>query len=153
MSEKSDKAAIRDIVVNRRAWHEFSILDQYEAGISLTGSEVKSLRGGRANLQEAWVRLENHSAFLQGCHISPYEQANRNNHEPLRERRLLLHASELSKLHKATTEKGLTIIPLRIYLKGSRVKVEIAVAKGKKLYDKRQTLKERDAKREMDRAR
>ncbi len=151
MSEK--KETIRDLVVNRRASHEFTIFDKNEAGISLLGSEVKSLRAGKANLQEAYVRLENGNAFLEGCHISTYEQANRHNHEPLRPRQLLLHAHELMKLKKAISEKGMTIVPLRLYLRGSRVKVEIATAKGKKLHDKREALKQRDAKREMDRDR
>jgi len=147
------KAEQRDLVQNRRAFHEFEILERFEAGLVLVGSEVKSLRAGRANLQEAYVRVAPGGAWLEGCHISPYEQANRMNHEPLRPRQLLLNRAELLKLRRNTTEKGLTIVPLRLYLKGSRVKVEIALARGKKLHDKRHTLKERDAKREIDRAR
>ncbi len=143
----------RDIVVNRKARHEFFIEDTFEAGIALLGSEVKSLRAGRANLQEAYVRLQPDGAWLIGCHISPYAQANRNNHEPLRERRLLLHRNELLKLKRGTQQKGMTIVPLRIYFKGSLVKVEIGLAKGKKLHDKRETMKARDAKRDMDRGR
>jgi SsrA-binding protein len=150
MSTK-DPNAVRDLVVNRRAFHEFFVEDRFEAGLALVGSEVKSLRAGRANLQEAWVRLDSDGAWLEGCHISPYEQANRFNHEPLRSRQLLLNRPELHKLRRGTSEKGLTIIPLRLYLKGSRVKVEIALAKGKKLHDKRQSVKERESRREIAR--
>lgn len=145
--------AQRDLVANRKAFHEFSVEDRFEAGLVLRGTEVKSLRMGRANLQEAFVRVAPEGAYLEGCHISPYEQGNRFNHEPLRSRRLLLQRPELFKLRKGIAEKGLTIIPLRVYLLGSIVKVEIALAKGKKLHDKRQSLKERDAKREMSRNR
>lgn len=150
MAEK-DRNAIRELVSNRKAFHEFFVEDRFEAGLVLLGSEVKSLRAGRANLQEAWVRLDEDGAVLEGCHVSPYVQANRNNHEPLRAKRLLLNVPELSKLSKGVREKGLTIIPLRLYLKGARVKVEIALAKGKKLHDKRDSIKERDAKREIER--
>lgn len=144
------KTVIRDLLVNRRALHEFFVEDRFEAGIVLLGPEVKSLRQGLANLQEAWIRLDKEgSAWLEGCHISPYREANRFNPEPTRARRLLLRAPELAKLHKGTAEKGLTIIPLRIYLKGRFVKLEIALAKGKKLHDKRATIKERDARKEM----
>lgn len=144
---------IKDIVVNRKARHDFFIEDTFEAGVALLGSEVKSLRMGQANLQEAWIRLGDDGAWLIGCHIAPYEQANRNNHEPLRERRLLLNRTELTKLFKQTKLRGLTIVPLRIYLKGAYVKVEIALAKGKKLHDKRETVKAREAKRDIDRGR
>lgn len=144
------KTVIRDLLVNRRALHEFFIEDRFEAGVVLLGPEVKSLRQGLANLQEAWIRLDKDgSAWLEGCHISPYRDANRYNPEPTRSRRLLLRAPELAKLHKGTAEKGLTIIPLRIYLKGRYVKLEIALAKGKKLHDKRATIKDRDARKEM----
>lgn len=149
MSEKKD--ANRDLVVNRKAWHEYTIDQRWEAGISLLGSEVKSLRNGLANLQEAWVRLTSEGAQLEGLHISSYEHASRQNHEPVRSRRLLLHGTELQKLQKAVKEKAFTIIPLRIYLKGSRVKVEIALAKGKKLHDKRAAIKARDVRRDIDR--
>lgn len=144
---------IKDLVVNRKARHEFFVEDTFEAGVALLGSEVKSLRAGQGNLQEAWVRLGPDGAWLIGCHIATYEQANRNNHEPLRERRLLLNKAELAKLERNTKLRGLTIVPLRIYLKGSYVKVEIALAKGKKLHDKRESVKARDAKREMERSR
>jgi SsrA-binding protein len=140
---------IRNLVSNRKAGFEYHLEDRYEAGIELRGSEVKSLRAGNANLQEAWVRLDKGSAWLVGCHISHYDKANRNNHEPLAERRLLLNAQEIAKLKKAITIKGKTIVPVRIYLKGSWVKIEIAIAVGKKLHDKRATQKDRDAKREV----
>lgn len=143
----------RDLIVNRKAWHEFFILDKFEAGLALRGTEVKSLRGGTANLQEAYVRLAPEGAYLEGCHISPYEAGNRFNHEPTRSRRLLLNRHELLRLKRGTAEKGMTIVPLRLYLKGSLVKVEIGLAKGKKLHDKRETLKARDAKREIERGR
>ena len=143
----------KDLVVNRRARHQFEIHDRFEAGISLLGSEVKSLRMGRGNLQEAFVRLDGTRASLRGCHISHYAEANINNHEPLRARQLLLHRHELLKLTKGVRERGFTIVPLRIYLKGSRIKIEIALAKGKKLHDKRHSLKARDAQRDMQRGR
>ncbi|TNE88649.1 MAG: SsrA-binding protein SmpB [Deltaproteobacteria bacterium] len=140
----------RSLIDNRRARFEYFLKDTFEAGIVLLGSEVKSLRAGRANLQEAWIRLDEEGATLVGLHISPYEQANRNNHEPMRPRRLLLHGTELNKLQKGK-DKGLTIVPTRIYIKGRYIKVEIALAQGKKLHDKRQTIKERDLDREMRR--
>jgi SsrA-binding protein len=144
---------VRNIVTNRRARHHYHLHDRFEAGIALLGSEVKSLRAGKANLQEGYVRLDPEGAWLVGCHISQYTHANRLNHEPLRERRLLLHHRELHRLRRGTREKGMTIVPLRLYFKGSLVKVELALAKGKRLHDKRQAMKARDAKREMDRRR
>jgi SsrA-binding protein len=146
-------AFVHDLVVNRRARYEYFLLDSFEAGLALVGSEVKSLRAGRGNLQEAFIAIRNGSAFLHGCHISPYAEANRNNHEPLRVRQLLLNRSEIEKITKAVQQKGMTAVPVRIYIKGRRIKVEIALAKGKKLHDKRETLKKRDAEREMDRSR
>ncbi len=145
--------AERTLVSNRRATYDYFLEDRFEAGLVLVGSEVKSLRAGRANLQEAWVRVGPQGAVLHGCHISPYLEANRNNHEPLRERGLLLRSPELNKLRKATQLQGRTIVPVRIYLKGSWVKIEIAVGVGKKNHDKRQALKERDAKEEIARHR
>lgn len=147
----SSKQQIRDLVVNRRARFEYELTDSFEAGLALTGSEVKSLRDGRGNLQEAYVRLQGGEAFLMQCHISPYAQANRNNHEALRPRKLLLNAAELAKLDKAVGQKGMTIVPKRLYLKGRLIKLEIALGKGKKLHDKRHSLKAKDAKRDMDR--
>jgi SsrA-binding protein len=147
------KDEVRVLVENRRARFDYALEDTFEAGIALAGSEVKSVRMGKANLQEAWVRLDADGAWLMGCHISPYAEANRFNHEPLRERRLLLNRSELAKLRKQVSIRGRTIVPTRIYLKGSWVKVEIAVATGKKLHDKRHAIKERESKREMARSR
>lgn len=140
---------VRDLAQNRRARHDYEVLDKFEAGLSLLGSEVKSIRDGRANLAEAFVRLSAEGAWLVQCHISAYEQANRNNHEPTRQRRLLLHHAELIKLKRATGERGLTIVPLRFYLRGPWIKVEIAVVRGRKLHDKREAIKKRDAEREV----
>lgn len=145
--------AIRDLVLNRRARHDYLLTDHFEAGLSLLGSEVKSLRAGKANLQESYVAIRGDGAFLVGAHISPYTEANRQNHEPRRERRLLLHQHEISKLRKLTTQKGMTVVPIRFYLKGSRIKLEIAVGQGKKHHDKRASLKEKQAKREINRMR
>jgi SsrA-binding protein len=142
---------VRDLAVNRRARFEYHIDDQFEAGLSLLGSEVKSVRAGKVNLSQAYVRLTPAGASLVGAHIATYEQANRNNHEPLRERRLLLHRHELEKLRKGLTQKGMTIVPLRLLLRGSLIKLEIGLARGKKLHDKREALKERTHQREMDR--
>jgi len=144
---------IRDLVVNRRARFEYELDDSFEAGLVLLGSEVKSLRDGKGNLQESYVDLKDGEAWLHGCHISPYKQANRNNHEPLRPRKLLLHRSELAKLQKGKGQKGMTIVPLRLYLKGRRIKIEIALGKGKKLHDKRHSLKAKTARRDMERGR
>lgn len=145
--------ADKDLVLNRKARHDYAIGDRFEAGIALVGTEVKSIRNGRANLQEAYVRLDQRGAWLVGCHISPYEQGNQFNHDPVRERQLLLNRHELLKLARQTRETGTTIVPLRIYLKGRRIKVEIAVGTGKKQYDKRQALKAKAAKRDMERSR
>ena len=147
------KNAQRDLVVNRKARHEYFLEDRFEAGIVLLGPEVKSLRAGQANLKEAHVRVEKGSAWLYGCHIAPYTEAHRDNGDPLRPRRLLLHRSEITKLRKGCSLGGHTIVPVRIYLKGSWVKIEVALAKGKKLHDKRRVLKERSARDEMRRRR
>ena len=143
----------RVLTDNRRARHEYNFEEIFEAGLVLLGSEVKSLRAGNANLSEAWVRLDPDGAVLVGCHIAPYSEANRNNHEPMRPRRLLLNRHELLKLKRGIQQRGFTVIPVKIYLKGSRIKLEIALAKGKQLHDKRESIKQRDARREMDRAR
>jgi SsrA-binding protein len=153
MSTRGQPDAERTLIENRRARHEFHLEESFEAGLVLLGSEVKSLRAGNANLAEAWVRVADEGASLIGAHISHYVEANRQNHEPLRERRLLLHRHELLKLHRNIKLRGLTVVPVRVYLKGSRIKIEIALAKGKKLHDKRETLRRRDADREMARAR
>ncbi len=140
---------VRLLIENRQGRHEFFLLDTFEAGIALLGSEVKSLRIGKAVIGDAHVEVGEDGAWIVNFHIAPYTHANRNNHEPMRRRRLLLHDHELSKLRKGIQEKGLTVIPMKLYLRGSRVKVEIALAKGKKLHDKRATIKDRDARREL----
>ncbi|CCO07559.1 SsrA-binding protein SmpB [Desulforamulus hydrothermalis] len=143
----------KTITENRRARHEYHILETHEAGIALTGTEVKSLRAGRANLQDSFARVENGEMMLYNMHISPYEQGNRFNHEPKRTRRLLMHKQEILRLYGKVREKGLALIPLKVYFNPrGRVKVELALAQGKKSYDKRQDIAARDAKREMDRA-
>lgn len=137
---------------NRKARHDYHIEDTMEAGIVLTGTEVKSVRAGRANLKDSYAAIANGELILYNLHISPYEQGNRFNHDPLRERKLLLHKSELRKLIGLTRQKGYTLIPLKLYLRRGFVKVELALAKGKKLYDKRADLAARTAKREMEKA-
>ena len=140
------------IAVNRRAYHDYHVEETVEAGIVLTGTEIKSLRAGHVNLREAYVRIEKGEAWLLNCHIPPYEQGNRWNLDPVRRRKLLLHRSEIARLEKAVTQKGETIVPLKLYFSGGHAKLLLAVARGKKTYDKRHTIAERDARREIDRA-
>ncbi len=140
------------IASNRRARHDFDILETHEAGLVLRGTEVKALREGRADLKESYARIENDEAWLVGCHISPYAQGNRANHDPLRPRKLLLHRRELTRLLGKIMEKGLTLVPLRLYFKGGRAKVELGLARGRKTLDKRHVIREREVRREMDRA-
>jgi SsrA-binding protein len=142
----------RDVAVNRRAYHDYFIDEKYEAGIVLTGSEVKSLRGGRCNLRDGFVRIDGNEAWLENEHISPYVQANLMNHEPMRPRKLLLHRKQIASLIGKVRQKGYTLIPLRVYFARNRAKVEIGLARGKRQYDKRQAIAERDAKREIERA-
>ena len=142
---------IKVVATNRKARHEYFILDTMEAGLELRGSEIKSIRAGQISLAEAYVQVDGKQAWLVDAHVAPYEQANRFNHDPRRPRRLLLHSSEIRELWQEVRQKGVTIVPLRVYLQDGRAKLEIAVAKGKKLYDKRAAIAERDAKREMDR--
>ncbi len=139
------------IANNKKAYHDYFILDKYETGIALAGTEVKSLRMGKCSIKESFIRIENGEVFIYGMHISPYEKGNIFNKDPLRVRKLLLHRVEINKLIGKTKEKGMTIVPLRIYLKGSLVKVEIGLAKGKKLYDKRQDISKKDQQREASR--
>ncbi len=139
------------VATNRRARHEYFILETYEAGIALQGSEIKSIRAGQISLAEAYVRLDGQEAWLEDAHIAPYEQASIYNHEPRRPRKLLLHSSEIRRLWNTVRQKGVTVIPLSVYLKDGRAKVEIAVAKGKKLYDKRAEIAKRDSQREIER--
>jgi SsrA-binding protein len=140
---------IKPVATNRRARHDYFIEESFEAGVVLTGSEVKSLRSGKASLQDAYAALQRGELWLMNAHIPPYPQASMLNHEPLRPRKLLLHIGEIRKLERATAEKGHTLVPLRIYFKGNRAKVEVALAKGKRAYDKRQSIAKREAEREM----
>ncbi len=139
----------KDLASNRAAWHEYHILDKYEAGIALTGTEVKSVLAGRVQLKEGYVAVRDGEVWLFNAHISPYAHGNRENHEPLRTRKLLLHRREIEKLDEAAVKQGMTLVALRIYLKNRRIKVEVAVARGKKLYDKRETEQRRTVDREM----
>ncbi len=137
---------------NRKAWHDYDIEETYEAGIVLTGTEVKSVRNARVNLKDSYARIDNNEMFLYNMHISPYEQGNRFNHEPMRIRKLLMHKMEISRLYGKIKEKGYALIPLKIYLTKGLVKIELGLARGKKLYDKRRDIAERDSKREVERA-
>ena len=149
---KAEPSGVKVVAQNRKARHDFFIEETYEAGIALVGTEVKSIRQGKVNLRDSFIQIKNGEAILQGMHITPYEQGNQFNHDPLRARTLLLHKREIGKLDVAVNREGMTLIPLELYLKKGRVKVLVAVAKGKKLYDKRHSEAERDAKRQMDRA-
>ena len=146
---QGEAPAVKTIATNRRARHDYHIEEVFEAGIALQGSEVKTLRGGKASLQDAYAVVRNDEVFLMGVHIPPYPQASLQNHEPTRSRKLLLHREEIKRLIGKTAEKGLTLVPLRLYFKANKVKVEIALARGKRTYDKRQTIAKREAEREM----
>lgn len=147
MSEES----VKTIVTNRKARHEYFIEDTLEAGLVLTGTEIKSIRAGRASLQEAYVAVQDGEMWILSMHIATYDPAHRQNHEPLRPRKLLLHGSEIARWHDRVQQRGYTIVPLRLYLKRGRAKVEIGLGKGKKLYDKREAMAKRDAQRRVDR--
>lgn len=147
-----DEVGIKTITENRKARHEYQIIENFEAGLVLTGTEVKSLRAGRANLQDSFARVDNAELFLYNMHISPYDQGNQFNHEPKRTRKLLMHKNEIMRLLGKSREKGLALIPLKVYFKRGIAKVDLALAKGKKTYDRRSDLAARDAKREIDRA-
>ena len=144
--------SIKVIVTNRKAWHEYHILEKYEGGIVLYGSEVKAIREGKANIKEAYVRFIENELFVIGMHISKYSNEGYSTHTPVRDRKLLLHKRELSKMRKMVDEKGKTLIPLSIYFKGGNVKVEFGLAQGKKLWDKRKAKMEKDVDRQVDRA-
>jgi SsrA-binding protein len=143
--------SIKVLATNRKAGHEYFLLDKFEAGLVLQGTEIKSMRAGHISLAEAYVRVDGDEAWLVDAHIAPYEQASIFNHEPRRPRKLLLHRDEIRELWDQVRQKGVTIVPLKVYLKEGRAKVEIAVAKGKKLYDKREAIARRDAAREVER--
>lgn len=140
------------VATNRRALHDYEILETVEAGLVLQGTEVKALRQGRADLKEAYARIEGGEGWLLGCHISPYAQGNRYNHPPTRPRKLLLHRRELDRLAGRVQEKGLTLVPLRLYFRGGRAKLELGLGRGRKLIDKRHVIREREERREMERA-
>ncbi len=144
---------IKLIAQNKKAYHDFEIGEKFEAGLVLLGTEVKSLREGRANLKDSYARVKRNEVFLFGLHISPYSHASFDNHDPERVRKLLLHRAEIKKLLGKTQERGFSLVPLKLYFKEGRAKVEIALARGKKEYDKRETLKRKEETREMDRLR
>jgi len=145
--------AIKIITSNKKATFEYKIEERFEAGLVLLGTEVKSLRAGKANLQEAYCNVESGEMVIRGCHIAPYDHGNRANHEPARTRKLLLHKREIEKLDKATRQKGYTIVPMKLYFKNGRAKLEIGLGKGKKLYDKRADIADRESSRRLDRLR
>ncbi|HEV8336426.1 MAG TPA: SsrA-binding protein SmpB [Candidatus Polarisedimenticolia bacterium] len=147
----ADKEDVKVLSTNRQAFHEYFIEDKVEAGIVLVGTEVKSLRQGRANLKESYALVRHNEIWLLNCHISPYSHGNLNNHDPLRERKLLLHREEIRRLDRRRKHATLTLVPLRLYLRKGKVKVELALARGKKLYDKREAIKRRDLDRESRR--
>jgi SsrA-binding protein len=142
----------RDVAVNRRAYHDYFIDEKLEAGVMLTGTEVKSIRIGRANLRDGFVRIDGHEAWLENVHISPYAQGNVMNHDPMRPRKLLLHRKQIASLIGKVKQKGYTLIPLRVYFSRNHAKVEVGLARGKRQFDKREAIAERDAKREIARA-
>jgi SsrA-binding protein len=148
MTGKNAESPEKIIATNKKAYHDYFILDQLEAGIALFGTEVKSIRAGRINLKDSYAAVKGDEAFLHNCHISPYSHGNRENHEPTRIRKLLLHSREIRKLIGKTQEKGLTLVPLRVYLKRGKIKVELGVARGKKLFDKRETERRKEVDRE-----
>lgn len=149
----SQEPAIQTLSDNRKARHDYHVLESYEAGIVLTGTEIKSVRRGQVQLRGSYARIQNDEIWLYDAHISPYQESSAYfNHDPMRPRKLLLHRREINKLRHQLATKGLTLVPLRIYLRGRRAKVELALAQGKKLYDKRQSIASRDAKRQIERA-
>lgn len=143
---------MKTIAKNKQAYHEYFIEQSIEAGVELVGTEVKSVRLGKVNLKDSWISIEKGEAFIKGMHISPYEQGNIFNKDPLRERKLLLHRREIDRLFGSVQREGFSLIPLSIYFKGSKIKVQVALAKGKKLHDKRDSAAAKDAKRDIDRA-
>ena len=145
------KESFKLIANNKKAYHDFFIDDKYETGIELFGTEVKSIRMGKCSIKEAFVRIENGQVYIYGMHISPYEKGNIFNKDPLRQRKLLMHRREIDKLLSKIKEKGFTLVPLQVYFKGSLVKVEIGLARGKKLYDKRADIAKKDQRRELER--
>jgi SsrA-binding protein len=149
---RQSEAGIKQVASNRKALHDYFVEDTFEAGVALTGTEIKSVRGSRVNLRDGYVQIRGGDAWLVNVHISPYDFGNRENHEPKRDRRLLLHRREINKLLTKVSERGWTIVPLRMYLKNGLAKIEIALVRGKRLYDKRDAIAERDMDRELQRA-
>lgn len=147
-----NRTETRTIAQNKKAYHDYFVEETYEAGIELCGTEVKSIRQGKVNLKDAWCAIHEGEIFVRGMHISPYEQGNIFNRDPMRERKLLMHKKEIMKLYGTVKQEGLALIPLSLYFKGSRVKVQLGLCRGKKLYDKRESAAERDAMRDIDRA-
>lgn len=147
----SDNDKVKIIVTNRKANFQYEIIDKFEAGLVLSGTEVKSLRDGKANLQESFAKIRNGEIWLLNCHISEYKFGNLNNHEPTRPRKLLFHKYQIKKIKTSLEQKGLTLVPLKLYFKNSKVKAEVALARGKKLYDKRETIKKREQERNINR--
>ena len=145
------KESVKLVANNKKAYHDYFIEDKYEAGIELFGTEVKSIRMGKCSIKESFIRIEKGQVYIYGMHISPYEKGNIFNKDPLRVRRLLMHKTEIRHLESKLAEKGLTLVPLQVYFKGSLVKVEVGLARGKKLYDKRQDIAKKDARREVER--
>ncbi len=152
MAKEKAKSEFQNIAENRKARHDYFVEESFEAGLVLVGSEVKSCRAGRVNLRDGYAQIKDGEIFLYNVHISPYEQANRFNHEPLRPRKLLMHKGEIRRLFGLVREKGFTLVPLQMYFKKGKAKVELALARGKKAYDKRDDIAARDVKREMARA-
>lgn len=146
------KESTKTIAQNKKAHHDYFVLESYETGIELCGTEVKSLRAGRVNLKDSWCNIVDGEIFVNGMHISPYDHGNVFNKDPMRVRRLLMHKKEILKLFGTLQQQGLSLIPISLYFKGSKVKMQVGLCKGKKLYDKRATMAERDAKRNIDRA-
>jgi SsrA-binding protein len=151
-SQASARASDRTVATNRRARHEYEVLETVEAGLVLRGTEVKSLRAGQVNFKDSYATVRNAEAWLVGCHISPYSHGSDANHDPERDRKLLLHGREITRLLGKTAERGLTLVPLRLYFKDGRAKVELGLARGRKLHDKRAAIREREVRREMDKA-
>ncbi len=152
MPSQAGETGDRTVATNRRARHEYEILETVEAGLVLRGTEVKSLRAGLVNFKDSYATIRNAEAWFVGCHVSPYSHGTDANHDPERDRKLLLHAREITRLTGKIAERGLTLVPLRLYFKHGRAKVELGLARGKKLHDKRSALREREVRREMDRA-
>jgi len=148
----AERTAEKVIATNRKAFHNYTILETYEAGLVLRGTEVKSLRESQVNFKDSYAAVDNGEAWLIGCHIAPYHHGSDANHDPVRSRKLLLHRREISRLLGKVAERGLTLLPLKLYFKEGRAKVELGLARGKKLHDKRATLREREERREMDKA-